>query len=112
MKHLARRIMVTVIVVSALGFSPAADALVRPLVISAANCGHIDMPGLPSSIRAFRVTCSTARSLARSFNRVARCYQRGCSVAGFRCHRTVLGYESYHARCTSGRRLVTFDYGA
>lgn len=82
-----------------------------PARAEARSCG--DLPAVVvSDIRAQMVGCKTARSLARRYVTRAACYQGGCSLAGYRCKRRVLGYESYRARCTRDSRLIRFDYGA
>lgn len=65
-----------------------------------------------SKVIAVNLSCRASRSIARHYVARAGCYRNGCVVGRYHCHRSVQGYESYHARCVHGSRVVTFDYGA
>jgi hypothetical protein len=75
------------------------------------HCGDIAR-FIVSEVIATNLRCRAARSIARRYVSRGRCYREGCRVGTYRCRRTVIGYESYHARCVRGDRVAGFDYGA
>jgi len=83
-----------------------------PSGVHASSCG--DYPEkIVDRIKAQGVSCSFARRLAGRYVGIARCYQRGCTLQGFRCARAREGYESYVAVCRGrSAQKITFHYGA
>lgn len=73
-------------------------------------CGDIEGT-IVSDVFAKRVSCETARAVAHRYAYRTSCYQHGCRVGTYRCRKSDTGYESHHARCVSGRRVIGFDYG-
>jgi len=99
----------------------AALAAIAPALARAAaerRCGDLSQaPDTAQDIRALGVTCTKARSLARSHHRQIgageRCDLRrsSCTLSGYTCRRTFFGNSGTRVRCTHGPKRVRFFYG-
>jgi hypothetical protein len=99
----------------------AALAAIAPALARAAaerRCGDLSMaPDTAQDIRALGVTCTKARSLARSHHLQVgageRCDLRrsSCTLSGYACRRTFFGNSGTRVRCTNGPKRVRFFYG-
>ena len=98
----------------------AALALAPALARAAAEkrCGDLSKaPDTAQDIRALGVSCTSARSIARSHHRQVgageRCDLRksSCTLSGFTCRRTFFGNSGTRVRCMNGPKRVRFFYG-
>jgi hypothetical protein len=99
----------------------AALAAVAPALARAAaerHCGDLShAPDTAQDIRALGVSCTSARSLARSHRRQVGAGERcdlkksSCTLSGYRCRRTFFGNSGTRVRCTNGPKRVRFFYG-
>jgi hypothetical protein len=98
----------------------AALAIVASTAHAAAEkrCGDLNnAPDTAQDIRALGVSCSTAKSIARSHRRQVhsgeKCDLRkaSCTISGYTCRRTFFGNSGTRVRCTNGPKRVRFFYG-
>jgi hypothetical protein len=82
------------------------------------RCGDLNnAPDTAQDIRALGVSCSKARSIARTHRRTLHAGQAcdlkkpSCTVSGFTCRRTFFGNSGTRVRCTNGPKRVRFFYG-
>ena len=99
----------------------AALALVASTAHAAAEkrCGDLNSaPDTAQDIRALGVSCTKARSIARSHHRQIaageRCDLRksSCTLSGYTCRRTFFGNSGTRVTCRYGKRAVKFAYGS
>ena len=109
-----RRVGVAVLATLVLALLPTAAGAARAPISS---CGNATADGgiLISDISARRVSCKTARRIARLTPE--RCDSGTCTVRGYTCFAAEATAELTFARCSKARendelyRTVRFDYG-
>jgi hypothetical protein len=108
--------MRTLTILAALAALALAPAVAR--ATAEKRCGDLSAtPDTAQDIRALGLSCSAARTLARSHHRQIdageRCDLRksSCTITGYTCRRTFFGNSGTRVRCTHGPKRVRFFYG-